>query len=67
MLLFASNTVVFKREVVVFSQSVSDPVFRAQDAAKVGMAGEQDADKIVGFSFVPVGNAPDTADGLNFR
>ena len=42
------------------------PIFRAKNAAQVGMAGEDDAREVVDFALVPIGRAPDAADGGHF-
>ena len=45
---------------------MSDPVFGAQDPAKVGVAQELNSHQVEYLSFMPVGGRPDRADGGQF-
>src|SRR5487761_255130 len=60
------DAVVLQRHLVIFAQGMPYPVFRAEYAPQVGVSGEQDAGQIVNFAFVPIGRAPDAADGGYF-
>ena len=65
--LLASDAVVFEWEFVVLAERMTFPIFWAEDATQVRMIREVDADEIVGFAFVPIGDAPDVRDARNFR
>ncbi len=60
------NSVVFQRHFVVFAERVADPVFGAEDAAEVRVADEVHAEEVEDLALVPVGGAPDVADGGHF-
>src|SRR5689334_15656039 len=60
--LLAANSMVFQRHLVVFSQGMADPIFRAQNPPQVGMAGEIHSAQVVDFAFVPIRRAPNAAD-----
>src|SRR4051794_25653934 len=61
------NAVILKREFVILAQGMADPVFRQQNAAQVGMAGEPEAGEIVNLALVPVGGGPQASDRWGFR
>jgi hypothetical protein len=50
---------VLQRKLVVPSQRMPSPVFGAENATQVGVAGKFNTHEVIGFAFVPVGNAPD--------
>jgi hypothetical protein len=68
----ATNSVLHRNPVVllllgvVLAEGVALPVFGEEKAAQVGVAYEVHAHQIVGFALVPVGGAPDSADGRHF-
>ena len=64
---FASDAVVFQRELVILAQRMSDPVFGTEDAAQVGMPREMDAHQVERLALVPVGNRPHAGDGGTVR
>src|SRR5579872_4779750 len=57
-LLTPADSVVFQRKLVIFSQRVPHPIFRAQNSPQVRMAGEIDAHQIKGLALVPIGDGP---------
>ena len=40
-------------------------IFRQEQRFKIGMAGKDNAEKVVGFSLVPVGTLVDVGNGRN--
>ena len=54
---------VLGRHLVIFSQRMALPIFRTKNAAQIGMAEEQHAHQIEHLAFVPLGRAPNAADG----
>ena len=48
----------FRAGIVVLAQGIADPVVSQEEAAHVGMPDEDDAEEVVDFPFVEVGDAP---------
>ena len=63
--LFQRDSVVLVRHLVIFPQRMAFPIFRAKDAAQIGMADEQYAHQVEDLALVPLGRAPHVADGGN--
>ena len=63
----SANSVIFQRHLVVFPQRMPDPIFRAEDAPQIRMAGEVHAGQVVDLALVPIGRAPDAGHRRHLR
>src|SRR5690606_1478291 len=51
----------------ILAERMSDEAVIGQDAAKVGMTAEQDAEQVERLAFVPIRRAPNAGDGVEDR
>src|SRR5215213_7665578 len=63
----ATNAVIFERHLIIFAERMADPIFRTQDSPRIGMSDKVDARQVEGFALVPIGGAPDAANGWELR
>src|SRR5262245_13185924 len=56
---------ILKADVVILAQRETDPVFRQQDAPKIGMVRVTDAEHVVDLAFQPVRRGPNARDALD--
>lgn len=59
----AADAVILQRELVVFPQGMSHPVFRTEDAPQIGVIQKLDSHQIVSFPFMPIRNGPHVRNG----
>jgi hypothetical protein len=52
---------------IILAQRMAFPIARHQDARRIGMIAETDAEHIEHFALIPVGGAPDTGDRIDLR